>query len=302
MKQIDYPRPTNRWLMGTALASLITAGALAVDVSPAQAAQGASWNPTASERLVKLPGQYLKKSIDNDFSKSGLANELSQKEEQIGLKSQSLGDLQKAIERAEGELKTDLRHQFLAEKQAFISLMKDQQDLQRRQARTKARLYGDILRKLERTRGVRTPQRAALVKQQDAARQRFAAVQTAVDAKLFESSLAPESRYAREYASNVAAIENLVAAINSHPMNRSTQIDGQEMSKADYLRHLVAESESDLAILDQERNILGYMAKLVSLDALALTDTSPEASEDQVASDSGQKKPLFSAIDYFVNR
>lgn len=302
MTQISDLTSNNRWLMGTALASLIAAGALTINPSPVFAAQQASWNPTASERLVKLPGQYLKKSIDNDFSKSGLANELARKDEQIELKRQSLGDLQKAVERADGELKADLRHQFLAEKQAFISLMKDQQDLQRRQARTKARLYSDILRKLERNKGAQTPQRAALVKQQDAARQRFAAVQTAVDAKLFESSLAPESRYAREYASNVAAIENLVAAINNHPMNKSTQIDGQEMNKADYLRHLIAESESDLAIIDQERNILGYMAKLVSLDALALSDASFEAPEGQTAANTDRKKPLFSAIDYFVNR
>ena len=43
------------------------------------------------------------------------------------------------------------------------------------------------------------------------------------------------------------------------------------MSKPEYVRQLIANTESALALLVQEDQILGYMAKLVALDATALT-------------------------------
>ena len=36
----------------------------------------ADWNPVASERLVRLPGAYLKRAVDNDFAGSALAAEI----------------------------------------------------------------------------------------------------------------------------------------------------------------------------------------------------------------------------------
>ena len=49
-------------------------------------------------------------------------------------------------------------------------------------------------------------------------------------------------------------------------------------------------TESELAILDQEENILGYMAKLIALDAMALSEglTDPLDNEFQMAADDPQ--------------
>ncbi len=55
-------------------------------------------------------------------------------------------------------------------------------------------------------------------------------------------------------------------------MNHAPSIDGRPVSREEYLRQLLAEAQGDLAIVEQESLILGHMAKLVSLDALALAE------------------------------
>ncbi len=285
------------------LAGVLCGTSLTPMAAVAKTGSVATWNPAASEQLIKLPPHYLKKSIDNDFSKSGLAAVLIEKEDQAGLKRQTLTDLQAASERAQGELRTELQHQFLAEKQAYIQIMNEHQDLRRRQAKTKIRLYEKLLRKMERNRGAMTPQRAQLVEKQNEARSRFETSRAAVDTKLFRSTMATESRYAQEYAKNLSAIENLVAAIRSHPMSATTEIDGQAVSKPEYLRRLVAEAEADLAVIDQEHTILGYMAKLVSLDALALSENFTETADVQDALMAAKpERGLTADVDFFVSR
>jgi hypothetical protein len=80
------------------------------------------------------------------------------------------------------------------------------------------------------------PQRIALADKQDVARKRFDASVGKVDMVLFRSSVTSESRYAQDYAKNVAAIESLVHAINRHPMNAKAEIGGKPVGKQDYLR------------------------------------------------------------------
>ena len=100
----------------------------------ARAAQddGAGWSPASSERLIKLPASYLKKAVDRDYAKSGLAAAMQESESTVSLKHQTLQDLQEAMERADGDLKVDLRHRFLAEKRAYLELVANQQTLRRR--------------------------------------------------------------------------------------------------------------------------------------------------------------------------
>ena len=259
-----------------------------------------SWQPNATERLVKLPSTYLKKAIDRDFADSELAIALRDTTSNIGLKSQTLADLQAAIDQAEGDVKTELRHQFLAEKREFINLMGQRQELRRKQVEIKIRLYERLLKKLERRGSAASPTKVALLEKQEEARQRFANSVAQVDMKLFGSSVAGESRYSREYAKNMEAIETLVQAIKGHPMNAEPEIDGQPVSKPEYVRQLITENESSLAILDQEENILGYMAKLVALDAMALSEevAGDELPED-LTDDDGEFS-LSNTVDIFV--
>ncbi|MBE0529638.1 MAG: hypothetical protein IH626_02355 [Rhodospirillales bacterium] len=258
-----------------------------------------AWQPDASERLVKLPSSYLKKAIDRDFAGSELASALNDTNTRIKLKGQTLSDLQAAIDKADGEVKTELRHQFLAEKQEFVKLMGEQQGMRRKQVETQIKLYDRLLAKLDRREAGKSTATAELIKHQEVAHQRFADSVASVDMALFDSSTTGESRYAREYSKNMAAIESLVQAIREHPMAAQTEIDGKAMSKQDYLRQLMAENQADLAILDQEETILGYMAKLVALDAMSLSED--VAGADGETDDDGQVS-LSSSVDFFISK
>ena len=141
--------------------ALALAGAILA--APALADTPATWSPTASEQLIKLPGDYLKKAVDNDFARSRLAAALVGLDRNIALKQQTLADLQAAIERADGELRTELQHQFLEEKRNYIDMMKKHQDLRARRANTKVRLYERLLSKLNRAQRAVTPQQADLL-------------------------------------------------------------------------------------------------------------------------------------------
>jgi hypothetical protein len=288
-----------RWSLMAAVATL----AIAFTFPQAMAAtpDGASWQPNSSEKLVKLPASYLKKAVDQDYKRSPLAAEMADTESRIKLKLQTLGDLRDAAGRAEGELKLELRHQLLAEKRAYLNLMARHHDLRRRRAQTRIRLYEGLLRKLGRDAAGMTPQRIALAEKQDVARKRFDASIGKVDMVLFRSSVTSESRYARDYAKNVAAIESLVHAINRHPMNAKAEIDGKPVSKQDYLRQLAAENEAEIATVKQEEGILGYMAKLIGLDALALSEavTGADPQDEPEARDNAS---VASAVEFFVSR
>ncbi len=286
--------------LARAYALVLLTGVLLVSLPVMAAVESDAWNPVVSERLIKLPANYLKKAVDHDFAKSALAAAIEDNKELTQLKTMTLRDLQSAIESADGELKIELKHQFLAEKRAYLELVARTQDLRRRQAKTKISLYGKMLEKLNRKSAAQTPQYAALVDKQNAAQKRFQSSIGAVDMKLFGNAATSESKYSREYAKNLSAIERLVTAIQSHPMNQRAEIDGKAVSKQDYLRQVVTESEADVALLDQEETVLGYMAKLIALDAMALSDS---VVADGAVSEPGVKAAsVTSAIDFFVTR
>lgn len=72
------------------------------------------------------------------------------------------------------------------------------------------------------------------------------------------------------------------------------------MTKQDYVRQMMADTQAAMALLEQEENILGYMAKLVALDALALSD---EVMESELESGEGMPEDpgVTGAIQFFVN-
>ena len=290
-------------------AGLLAVAALALAVAaappPAAAATAEKWAPVASEKLMRLPGDFLRKAVDNDFNRSGLAQELVSLDEQVALKRSTLADLQGAIERADdGDLRLDLQHQFLNEKRNYIELVREHQEIRRRRAATKVKLYERLLANLNRERRATTPERAAFIAKQTAARERFEASVSQVDAQILTSAAASQSRYAREYARNLSAVQELVAAINAHPMNAAPAIDGQPVTRAEYLRQLIGENQGELGIIGQERAILGHMAKLVSLDALALSEGIGNDAYAEVDIDAAEEAPnqVTSAVEFFTTQ
>ncbi|MBT5264966.1 MAG: hypothetical protein HOL85_09050 [Rhodospirillaceae bacterium] len=282
------------------LGLVVLASAWALAPTAAHAA-GADWNPAASERLVKLPSQYLKKAIDRDFSQSGLAGQMRETDEKITLKSQSLGELSEAVSQADGDLKFELRHQVLAAKQGYIRMMGERQEMERKRAKTRIRLYKRLLRKIDRRAAAETPATAKLRERQKEARARFEGTLADVDMKLFDQGLSPESKYSRDYSKNRSAIESLMQAIKSHPSNLQADTNGVAMSKREYVLRLVAEAEGELSILNQEEEILGYMAKLVALDAMAFADEIEAAENLDDDGDVRSPRDVASAVALFIN-
>lgn len=266
----------------------------------AQAATPA-WNPSVTEKLVKLPQEYLKKSLDRDFQRSPLADAIDNTEQEIELKLQTLGDLRSAAEQANGDLRTELRHQLLAEKRQYLNLVKARQDLKRQHLEQRRRVYKRILSKVLRKKQNETPEQVELVKQQQAAQARFQRTVEAVDMKVFATTVASQSKYATEYAKNLSAANALLQAISSHPANKR-QAETSPADKADYLRRLVADTDAELALVGQEQEIVGYMAKLVSLNAIALSEEIAEEAEfDTAETEAEDDSPITSALNHFID-
>jgi hypothetical protein len=232
-----------------------------------------AWQPQSSERLVKLPPSYLKKSIEHDFARSELGTAIQQSEENISLKGSTLGDLQKAIETADGDVRAELRQQFLSEKRDYLAMMSDRNELRRKHLLTKKRLFDDMLSSLSQENAAMTPEREELIELQKAASERFESSLQKVDQRLFEVSDLEESKYSKQYSQNKTAIEQLVARIDKHAMSASpVSENGVELTRAEHVRQMASDVQTELAVLDQEETILGYMAKLVALDAMAMAE------------------------------
>ncbi|MDG2285932.1 MAG: hypothetical protein P8N43_10425, partial [Alphaproteobacteria bacterium] len=193
-------KPLRLLLATTALTGWLMVGGTAYPAAAAETdvmiASAPTWSPQSSERLVKLPPRYLKKSLDRDFAESPLGAALNEAEASIGHKGNTLADLQASVQTAEGELRLELRHQFLAEKRAYLDLMANQIDLHRQQAKTRLKLFERMLGDLARKKASDTPSTRELVAKQVLARDRLQSSLAQVDLKVFETAAVPESRYA----------------------------------------------------------------------------------------------------------
>ncbi|MCW8914773.1 MAG: hypothetical protein OQK24_02845 [Magnetovibrio sp.] len=265
---------------------------------PAMASQ-VNWSPQSSERLVKLPTNYLKKSLDNDFAQSSLGEALSTSEENISLKGSTLADLQQAIASSTGDVRLELRHEFLAEKRAYLDMMTERNALRRQHLETKRNLFEDMLDHLSQQENT-GPGAEEVIANQEAALERFERTYADVDRNFFSNSMAPESRYAQQFTKNMQAIEQLVARIENHKLNASSM--GEEeipMTRKEHLRRLVSDAQAEISIIEQEETILGYMAKLVALDAMDLADDGLDA--ELADSDVTRSLQPATSVSYFLN-
>ncbi len=288
---------TRGLILGLVL-SVAATGAVAV---PAYASGGdPTWQPQASERLVKLPANYIKRSLEQDFTRSELGQALRDIDTEIGFKSETLTDLQAAIEASEGEVHTDLRHQFLVEKREYIDLVSRKIELRRNALEKKSGVLEKLMKRMGQKEASLTPERRQLMDRQTAARARFETSISGVDMELLEISVAPESKYSQDFATNLSAIDSLSRAIEEHPMSRGPEIDGVAVTREDYVRQMIADSQAELELIGQEETILGYMAKLVALDATALSEEVSDA--ELIDSDTPEGESLTGAVKFFVGQ
>ena len=284
-------------------AAILAAGVAgaALGALPAAAnTQSPQWSPQASERLVKLPTTYLEQALKQDFQGSELANALGSVESRLQAKVQSLAELKQAVQQTrDPELRTELEHQLLVEKKDYVTLLGQRADLERQQIETRKRIYQQLHAKAG-DGGPKTAIEAELAEKQQAAYERFRKVQDQVDMRMFGQVAAERSKYAKEYEKTQQAIDKLAAAIEQHPMSRAATIDGREVSKKEYLQALISQAETDLALLDQQEQLFGYMAKLVALDAMALSTGLGRDVAGAGSGEGGNRVDAAANIDLFI--
>lgn len=279
----------------------LAVGMAFVAVSGPVRAQEPIWRPAVSERLVRLPAGYLEKAVEQDFRDSALATALDVNGAELAGRTSGLTDLQAAAEVAEGIAAEDAQHRFLIAKQEYLRLMGHRHDLDRRRIETQLTLYERLLARIEHTGDPGDdPALASLAEKRSMAIERFENAVDTVDMALFAQGEAAESRYSAEYRKHARAIEDLVDAINAHPMNAAPEIDGETVDKAEYLRHLITQTEAEAALLDQRELVLAYMAKLVALDALALADRTTAREDFETGRPA--VRDVTEAVSFFTDR
>ena len=257
---------------------------------------GMDWQPAASETLIRMPAKYIDASIEDNFQKSSLASGIHALDAQIQLEVVRMHESYKVVSEVGNEQPVNQqgienRHQFLTAKSNYLGLLHEKQQLSERVLHKKATLYQRVLKKLKKNKAdANDPVSMALIEKQKSARARLQGTVERVDNLLSQSltnmggvistsgdtphSTIPNvykpSKYQREYGENLAKVQQLKHAIQQHSANENPVLDGQSLNREQYIRYLLSHVDSELALLDQERLMLGYMAKLVALDAQAL--------------------------------
>ena len=241
------------------------------------ATNNSAWQPQISEKILMLPSKHLENAVERDFASSPLASDMQTLDEDIQSKVITIGELQESQHLYEGAVSLEVTHQIIAGKRDYLEMMSGQIGLRRQQLETKRNLYERLMRRAKTSR-IRSPQVEQHHLAIDAARVRSDAVETQLRDELFFSTSLEESKFGLEYAENRAAIEQLRSAISNHPANQDIVVNGEPATKAEELNGLMLGAEAELALLSIEEEVIGYMAKLLSLDAMAFAEKVAEAS------------------------
>lgn len=249
---------------------LASIGASSVFLQPSLAASISEWKPNLSEKILLLPPQHLEQAIDQDFSKSLLAQDLIDVDHQLNDQMSDIQTLQEAEGGYGGEENIEIRHQILEGKKSYVELMGAQLDLKRERLSTKLNYMKKLMRKAKRN-GARITETSKLRELQKQASDRANSIDSKLRDDLFEISLGKESKFSQHYAKNKQAIAQLQSMIELHPMSSQFQSVGAD-NTAEHLHGLILSAEAELAVIDMESEILGYMARLLALDAMALAE------------------------------
>ena len=234
----------------------------------ALASSASVWQPQISEKILVLPQNQLERAIQRDFAASPLASDMLNVDQQIASEVTNIQSLNESQHLYEGDAAIEARHQVLAAKRAYIGLMGEQIGMKRKKLETKLRLYRHLTRTARRN-AIDFEDRREITAAIDAAQQRAASVETELREELFYSTNLPESKFGEDYATNRQAIDSLRDAIANHPLNQIAKDGDEPRNKIEELQRLAVNVEAQLAVLDMEDEVLGHMAKLLSLDAMA---------------------------------
>ncbi len=230
-----------------------------------------TWQPVASDKLIKLPANIIEKRIQKDFHASPMAMRMAELEGEMSSKVTNIKVLQKSVNSLEGKAKQDQNFELVQYKSEYLDLLQESHRLNQTALSTKQALYKNVLDKMRIQSGKVADSDAYKIKQaQLSARKRMEKVVAQVDQSLMHTGIEKPSEYSDEYTKNLDQIEKFKIAISRHQANKSPQLNGVDISSEEYLRQLLMDVSTEQSLLDQESLMLSYMAKLVALDAQAL--------------------------------
>jgi len=236
----------------------------------ANAESSTGWNPQLSERILLLPPKRLNDVIEQDFSKSGLAVNMTDIETEISGQASLISELSENLDNYQNEAKIEARHQVIVGKKNYIELLGEQTALKQLRLTTKLTL----LQRLERTlaqNDKKNKQRTEVQKIQSELQKKSTMIAAKLKEEISLETLKAESNFSKAFDKNMAAISSLKASIANHNMQSNSAID-TDASKVEIIRRMMVDTEAELALVDIENELLGHMAHLLSLDAMALAE------------------------------
>jgi len=254
----------------------------------ANAESSTGWNPQLSERILLLPPKRLNDVIEQDFSKSGLAVNMTDIETEISGQASLISELSENLDNYQNEAKIEARHQVIVGKKNYIELLGEQTALKQLRLTTKLTL----LQRLERTlaqNDKKNKQRTEVQKIQSELQKKSTMIAAKLKEEISLETLKAESNFSKAFDKNMAAISSLKAAIANHTMQSNSAID-TDASKVEIIRRMMVDTEAELALVNIENELLGHMAHLLSLDAMALAEDVALQSYDLATN-----SPTFSA-------
>jgi hypothetical protein len=108
-------------------------------------AASADWQPLSSEKLIRLPPNYLSQTIESDYLASPLAAQIDGLDEGMAQTVTVMHDLKAAIGEVSGEQQVELKHQFLQAKSDYLDAMAQKQALDQQALETRRQLYEAVL-------------------------------------------------------------------------------------------------------------------------------------------------------------
>ena len=256
-----------------------------------------SWRPQLSEKILLLPVKHMNNAIEKDFSKSGLARNMTNVESQISNQVSAINELKQNLSRYDEQEQIEARHQIIVGKKNYIELLGKQIDLKRTRLDTKLVLLKRFDRSLARNAKEHKAKSELKQLQQDA-KSRIESISAKLREQIAMEPLTSETNFSKAFDKNMSAISALKAAIASHRMQGHLELDNGT-SKADMLRQLMLDAEAELALVEIETELLGHMAHLLSLDAMALAEDVATNSFDVAAGDQTYSSPS-DAVTLFI--
>jgi hypothetical protein len=191
-------------------------------------------------------------------------------ETQLSDQVSAIDQLTQSLSRYDEQEQIEARHQIIVGKKTYIELLGEQIDLKRERLHTKLGLLERLDRNLSRD----TAQQKAtsdVAQLQADAKSRIEGISSKLREQIALEPLTKETNFSKAFDKNMAAISALKDAIASHRMQSRLGLDSGA-TKADMLRQLMLDTEADLALIGIETELLGHMAHLLSLDAMALAE------------------------------